>query len=79
VTELRSTCDALITSPALPADSRAVMNEALHYCVRRTWIEMSTHDVVEVERIAAWRPTREASPPWLAQVTGRRDRATAGT
>jgi len=52
--ELAQSCDALITCLPSPAASAAVMNEALPFLhPGSTWIEMSTNDFAEVERIAA--------------------------
>lgn len=54
VPDLAKSCDALITCLPSPAASAAVMNEALPFLhPGSTWIEMSTNDFVEVERIAA--------------------------
>jgi 3-hydroxyisobutyrate dehydrogenase-like beta-hydroxyacid dehydrogenase len=54
VPELARSVDALITCLPSPAASAAVMKEALPFLhPGSTWIEMSTNDFVEVERIAA--------------------------
>jgi 3-hydroxyisobutyrate dehydrogenase len=53
VPELAQSCDALITCLPSPAASAAVMNEALPLLhPGSTWIEMSTNDFVEVQRVA---------------------------
>ena len=76
--ELARTCDALITCLPSPAASTAVMNEALPF-IRpgSTWIEMSTNDFVEVERIAA-RAAAVGVSTLVCPVTGGVHRAAAG-
>jgi 3-hydroxyisobutyrate dehydrogenase len=75
---LARSCNALITCLPSPAASNAVMNEALP-CLRpgSTWIEMSTNDFVEVERIAA-RAAAAGVATLVCPVTGGVHRAAAG-
>lgn len=54
VAELAADCDALITCLPSPKATRAVMSQALPALKSgTTWIEMSTNDFVEVQKIAA--------------------------
>ena len=78
VSQLARSCDALITCLPSPAASSAVMNEALP-CLQpgSTWIEMSTNDFVEVERIAA-RALSVGVSTLVCPVTGGVHRAAAG-
>jgi 3-hydroxyisobutyrate dehydrogenase-like beta-hydroxyacid dehydrogenase len=78
VSQLAKSCDALITCLPSPAASSAVMNEALP-CLRpgSTWIEMSTNDFVEVERIAE-RAAAAGVATLVCPVTGGVHRAAAG-
>ena len=78
VSQLAQSCDALITCLPSPAASSAVMNEALP-CLQpgSTWIEMSTNDFVEVERIAE-RALRVGVSTLVCPVTGGVHRAAAG-
>jgi len=78
VSQLAKSCDALITCLPSPAASSAVMNEALP-CLRpgSAWIEMSTNDFVEVERIAA-RAAAAGVATLVCPVTGGVHRAAAG-
>jgi 3-hydroxyisobutyrate dehydrogenase len=75
---LAKSCDALITCLPSPAASSAVLNEALP-CLQRgsTWIEMSTNDFVEVERIAE-RAAAAGVATLVCPVTGGVHRAAAG-
>jgi 3-hydroxyisobutyrate dehydrogenase-like beta-hydroxyacid dehydrogenase len=78
VPELAESCDVLITCLPSPAASAAVMNEALpHLHSGSTWIEMSTNDFVEVERIAA-RAAAAGVSTLMCPVTGGVHRAEAG-
>jgi 3-hydroxyisobutyrate dehydrogenase-like beta-hydroxyacid dehydrogenase len=78
VPELAQSCDALVTCLPSPAASSAVMNEALPLLhPGSTWIEMSTNDFVEVERIAA-RALRVGVSTLVCPVTGGVHRAAAG-
>jgi 3-hydroxyisobutyrate dehydrogenase-like beta-hydroxyacid dehydrogenase len=78
VAELAQSCDALITCLPSPAASAAVMNEALPFLRQgSTWIEMSTNDFVEVERIAAL-ASRGGIATLVCPVTGGVHRAAAG-
>jgi 3-hydroxyisobutyrate dehydrogenase len=75
---LAKSCDALITCLPSPAASAAVMNEALPFLhAGNTWIEMSTNDFVEVERIAA-RVAAVGVSTLVCPVTGGVHRAAAG-
>jgi 3-hydroxyisobutyrate dehydrogenase-like beta-hydroxyacid dehydrogenase len=78
VSQLAKSCDALITCLPSPAASSAVMNEALP-CLQpgSTWIEMSTNDFVEVERIAE-RAAAAGVATLVCPVTGGVHRAAAG-
>jgi 3-hydroxyisobutyrate dehydrogenase-like beta-hydroxyacid dehydrogenase len=78
VSQLAKSCDALITCLPSPAASRAVMNEALP-CLQpgSTWIEMSTNDFMEVERIAE-RAAAAGVATLVCPVTGGVHRAAAG-
>ena len=78
VPQLASSCDALITCLPSPAASAAVMNEALPFLHPGSiWIEMSTNDFVEVERIAA-RASKVGVSTLVCPVTGGVHRAEAG-
>src|SRR6202035_2450938 len=78
IPKLAETCDALITCLPSPAASAAVMSEALPFLhPGSTWIEMSTNDFVEVERIAA-RASRVGVSTLVCPVTGGVHRAAAG-
>jgi 3-hydroxyisobutyrate dehydrogenase-like beta-hydroxyacid dehydrogenase len=78
VPELAKSVDALITCLPSPAASAAVMNEALPFLhPGSTWIEMSTNDFVEVERIAE-RALRGGVSTLVCPVTGGVHRAEAG-
>ncbi|HLZ99672.1 MAG TPA: NAD(P)-dependent oxidoreductase [Steroidobacteraceae bacterium] len=78
VADLAQSCDALITCLPSPAASAAVMNEALPSLhPGSTWIEMSTNDFVEVERIAA-RAAAVGVSTLVCPVTGGVHRAAAG-
>jgi len=78
VPELAESCDVLITCLPSPAASAAVMNEALpRLHPGSTWIEMSTNDFVEVERIAA-RAAAAGVSTLICPVTGGVHRAEAG-
>ena len=78
VPEVAGTCDALITCLPSPAASAAVMAQALPTMrPGSTWIEMSTNDFVEVERIAAGAMERGVST-LVCPVTGGVHRAEAG-
>ena len=78
VSQLAKSCDALITCLPSPAASSAVMNEALP-CLQpgSTWIEMSTNDFLEVERIAE-RAAAAGVATLVCPVTGGVHRAAAG-
>jgi 3-hydroxyisobutyrate dehydrogenase len=78
IPKLAESSDALITCLPSPAASAAVMNEALpHLHPGSTWIEMSTNDFVEVERIAA-RAAAGGVSTLMCPVTGGVHRAEAG-
>jgi 3-hydroxyisobutyrate dehydrogenase len=78
VPDLAKSCDTLITCLPSPAASAAVMNEALPFLhPGGTWIEMSTNDFVEVERIAA-RAGGVGVSTLVCPVTGGVHRAAAG-
>ncbi len=78
VSQLAKSCDALITCLPSPAASSAVMNEALPYLQPgSTWIEMSTNDFVEVERIAE-RAAAGGVATLVCPVTGGVHRAAGG-
>jgi len=78
IPELAKSCDALITCLPSPAASAAVMNEALPFLQPGSaWIEMSTNDFVEVERIAA-RAAAAGVSTLVCPVTGGAHRAMAG-
>src|SRR6202023_2773800 len=75
---LAKSCDALITCLPSPIATAAVMNEALPFLhPGSTWIEMSTNDFVEVERIAA-RASRVGVSTLVCPVPGGGHRAAAG-
>jgi 3-hydroxyisobutyrate dehydrogenase len=78
VAELARVCEALITCLPSPAASAAVMDLALP-AMRRgsTWIEMSTNDFIEVERIAV-RAAECGVGTLVCPVTGGVHRAAAG-
>lgn len=78
VPELAAGCDGLITCLPSPAASAGVLSVALP-AMRRgsTWIEMSTTDFVEVERIAA-RAAESGVDTLVCPVTGGVHRAEAG-
>ena len=78
VAELARGCDGLITCLPSPAASEAVLALALP-AMRRgsTWIEMSTNDFVEVERIAG-RAHEQGVATLVCPVTGGVHRAEAG-
>ena len=78
VPSLASTCDALITCLPSPAASAAVLDAALP-ALRSgsTWIEMSTNDFVEVEKIAT-RAAAQGVQTLVCPVTGGVHRAEAG-
>jgi 3-hydroxyisobutyrate dehydrogenase len=78
VPELAAACDGLITCLPSPAATAAVLSVALP-AMRRgsTWIEMSTNDFVEVERIAA-RAGECGVDTLVCPVTGGVHRAEAG-
>ena len=76
--ELAGGCDALITCLPSPAATAAVLDKALpHLRSGRTWIEMSTNDFVEIERIAATAQSRGVGT-LVCPVTGGVHRAAAG-
>src|SRR5260370_372028 len=78
VSERARSCVALITCRPSPAASAAVMNEAMPFLhPGSTWIEMSTNDFVEVERIAA-RAAGVGVSTLVCPVTGGVHRAAAG-
>jgi 3-hydroxyisobutyrate dehydrogenase len=78
VPELAQSCDALITCLPSPSASATVMSEALPFLhPGSTWIEMSTNDFVEVERIAA-RALDVGVATLVCPVTGGVHRAAAG-
>ena len=78
IPQLAESSDALITCLPSPAASAAVMNEALpRLHPGGTWIEMSTNDFVEVERIAA-RASSLGVATLVCPVTGGVHRAAAG-
>jgi 3-hydroxyisobutyrate dehydrogenase len=78
VPELAEASDALITCLPSPAASAAVVNEALPLLhPGSTWIEMSTNDFVEVERIAA-HALKVGVSTLVCPVTGGVHRAAAG-
>jgi 3-hydroxyisobutyrate dehydrogenase len=78
IAQLAESSDALITCLPSPAASTAVMNEALpRLHPGSTWIEMSTNDFVEVERIAA-RAASGGVASLVCPVTGGVHRAEAG-
>jgi 3-hydroxyisobutyrate dehydrogenase len=75
---LASSCDALITCLPSPAASAAVLTQALpRMAAGSTWIEMSTNDFVEVEKLAAEAASRGVST-LVCPVTGGVHRAETG-
>lgn len=78
VATLAKDCDALVTCLPTPAASAAVLAEALPHMARgSTWIEMSTNDFTQIERIAV--QALECGVTTLAcPVTGGVHRAEAG-
>jgi 3-hydroxyisobutyrate dehydrogenase-like beta-hydroxyacid dehydrogenase len=78
VPELAQHCDALITCLPSPAASAAVLELALPAMPRgSTWIEMSTNDFAEIERLAA-RAGERGIATLACPVTGGVHRAEAG-
>jgi 3-hydroxyisobutyrate dehydrogenase len=75
---LAANCDALITCLPSPAASAAVVATALPVMLSgSTWIEMSTNDFVEVEKLAAAAEARGIAT-LVCPVTGGVHRAEAG-
>ena len=78
VPALAARCDALITCLPSPAATARVLELALPAMPRgSTWIEMSTNDFVEVEKLAALAETRGIAT-LVCPVTGGVHRAEAG-
>ena len=78
VPALAARCDALITCLPSPAATARVLELALPVMARgSTWIEMSTNDFVEVEKLAALAETRGIAT-LVCPVTGGVHRAEAG-
>jgi 3-hydroxyisobutyrate dehydrogenase-like beta-hydroxyacid dehydrogenase len=78
VEELAGGCDALITCLPSPSASAAVLNQALPSMKSGSaWIEMSTNDFVEVEKIAA-RAQKSGVDTLMCPVTGGVHRAESG-
>ena len=78
VPELAARCDGLITCLPSPAASAAVLAAALPSMARGgTWIEMSTNDFVEVEKLAALADAHGVAT-LVCPVTGGVHRAAAG-
>jgi 3-hydroxyisobutyrate dehydrogenase len=67
VAELARTSDALITCLPSPAATAAVLDQALPVMTAGSaWIEMSTNDFAEIERLAG-RAAAAVSAPWPAR------------
>lgn len=78
VPALAAHCDGLITCLPSPAASAAVLGLALPAMAHgSTWIEMSTNDFVEVEKLAVQADAREVAT-LVCPVTGGVHRAAAG-
>jgi len=78
VLALAANCDGLITCLPSPAASAAVLNLALPAMAPgSTWIEMSTNDFAEVEKLAAQADARGVTT-LVCPVTGGVHRAAAG-